>query len=511
MGFFSSIGKFLSGIPVDEDSQNIINEVKDISEAINESNETNLTGQGSTSPTNEIAPLEELEEIEYDYGDLEEDDTPIVNSDDNISTSNPEPLACEVKIKDAFFAKKEKKAVPSTEVGSYKFGNPHTVNKDNTAGREDIVNDILNYIVQPLGGKYNNATTKANIETALPYEKLGKNVPFTFNLYDSETQTSSPHNSIIKNTAGKYDGRKQVETKDMEAVVEVIVKNVITPSDGHSYITTKEDVKKALTKKEYARDEVVENIKLYKKINTYTKITKANLGSKVYLVAKTENFRNGESVKFKIFENGDKLLSDYVNEEEQLPFLLGINQRTEVTGVVVTDDVDNPETGNIKEGVAAVEIALRPKKDKPTDENDMDANFEDWKKKFKKLETDTKDKEDKLYLKVSSTSYPDIGEVEFLKDEPLVVKDSGRVNPSTLSISDKGIEFLKAYESKVKRNGLHVLYDDDAGYCTIGYGHLVSGKRSCNSIANKPANFVNGLSDEEAKELLKSDLIVSEF
>ena len=229
--FFSDISDFISGVDIDEDAQDVVDEVNETIQNINENNETNLTGQGSTSPTNEIAPLEEIEEIEYDYGDLEEmeeDDAPIVNSDDNISTSNPEPLACEVKIKEAFFAKKEKKALPSTEVGSYKFGNPHTVNKDNTAGREDVVNDILNYIVQPLGGKYNNATTKVNIETTLPYEKLGKNVPFTFNLYNSETQTSSPHNSIIKNSAGKYDGRKQVETKDMKDVVNEIVKNVPT-------------------------------------------------------------------------------------------------------------------------------------------------------------------------------------------------------------------------------------------------------------------------------------------
>lgn len=89
--------------------------------------------------------------------------------------------------------------------------------------------------------------------------------------------------------------------------------------------------------------------------------------------------------------------------------------------------------------------------------------------------------------------------------------DSGdRVDPSTLSFSDKGVDFLKGWESEVKENGKHVLYDDDAGYCTIGWGHLVSGKRSCDSITNMPQNFKNGLTDAEAKQLFKDDLEVYE-
>ncbi len=85
-----------------------------------------------------------------------------------------------------------------------------------------------------------------------------------------------------------------------------------------------------------------------------------------------------------------------------------------------------------------------------------------------------------------------------------------RVAPITLKTSTKGIEFIKGWESEKKQKGKHVLYDDDAGYCTIGWGHLVSGKNSCNSISNISQDFKNGLTDDEAKELLKKDVKVFE-
>lgn len=89
--------------------------------------------------------------------------------------------------------------------------------------------------------------------------------------------------------------------------------------------------------------------------------------------------------------------------------------------------------------------------------------------------------------------------------------DSGdRVDPKTLSFSNKGVDFLKGWESEVKENGKHILYDDDSDYCTIGYGHLVAGKKSCASITNMPQNFKNGLTDQEAKDLFKADLKIYE-
>jgi len=432
MGFFSmasDLYDLLSGANLDEEAQNIVDEVRE------KANEQNLTSQGSTLPTNDVAPLEEVEEIDYDYGDFdesEEDDTPlpedeipIVNPQDSICTNNPDDTSCEQEIIDAYFAHKAQKSVPSTEVGSYTFNNPYRLLKDNTAGRENVVDDILEWLVKrKLGSTYVNETTKANIDTSLPYEKLGKGVPITFDVYNSDTQETTSHSTIIKNSAGKYDGREKIPTKKRASVVNYIVKNVKTPSDGNKYITTKKDVEEALTKTEYAAGEVVENIKLYKVIDDYKKITKANLGSKIYLVAKTKNFRNGASVKFKIFENGDKLLSDYVDEEERLPFLQGTTQKVETVQSIKTEDVDNPETGNVLEGQAAVEIALRPKKDKPDNEEDSSINFEAWKKKFKKEEGETEDKGDKLYLKVSSTSYPEIEEKEFLVGDELVLRNS---------------------------------------------------------------------------------------
>ena len=80
-----------------------------------------------------------------------------------------------------------------------------------------------------------------------------------------------------------------------------------------------------------------------------------------------------------------------------------------------------------------------------------------------------------------------------------------RIDPNKLFLSQKGIDFLKAYESEVKKDGKHVLYNDDAGYCTIGYGHLV-GKKSCSSITDIPQEFKNGLSDEKAENLFRKDL-----
>lgn len=79
-----------------------------------------------------------------------------------------------------------------------------------------------------------------------------------------------------------------------------------------------------------------------------------------------------------------------------------------------------------------------------------------------------------------------------------------RVNPQTLRFSQNGLDFLKGYEKEIKRNGKHVYFNDDYGYCTIGFGHLIAGKHSCESII-MPEKFKNGLTDQEANELLFQD------
>lgn len=74
-------------------------------------------------------------------------------------------------------------------------------------------------------------------------------------------------------------------------------------------------------------------------------------------------------------------------------------------------------------------------------------------------------------------------------------------------MSQKGIDFLKGYESEVKKNGKHILYNDDSGYCTIGYGHLVNGRKSCSKISKThKSKYGKGLTDKEAEMLFREDL-----
>ena len=80
-----------------------------------------------------------------------------------------------------------------------------------------------------------------------------------------------------------------------------------------------------------------------------------------------------------------------------------------------------------------------------------------------------------------------------------------------MHISDNGINVLKRLEGSVKQNGRHVVYDDASGRsvvkkscfpigATIGYGHLI-----------KPyENFSNGITEEQATELLLQDISVAE-
>lgn len=81
-----------------------------------------------------------------------------------------------------------------------------------------------------------------------------------------------------------------------------------------------------------------------------------------------------------------------------------------------------------------------------------------------------------------------------------------------MKISDKGLEWLKSKENKViDKNGNHVVYDDQTGRhitdgtplppgATIGYGHLVK--------INE--DFRGGITEEEAINLLRSDVALAE-
>ncbi len=84
---------------------------------------------------------------------------------------------------------------------------------------------------------------------------------------------------------------------------------------------------------------------------------------------------------------------------------------------------------------------------------------------------------------------------------------SNRVSASTLSLSKKGLDFIKGWEElKLKP------YNDSHEYCTIGWGHLVKGKNSCESLVGDPAyeKVKSGVTEIEATEILKDDLVTAE-
>jgi len=139
----------------------------------------------------------------------------------------------------------------------------------------------------------------------------------------------------------------------------------------------------------------------------------------------------------------------------------------------------------------------------------LDGKFgNDMKKAIETFQTNYKPTH-KIHDDYSLSQTGDISKDDILAiDEALVeeweFKDGRKLSPWKLS--QKGIDFLKGYESEVKIHGKHVLYNDDLGFCTIGYGHLVSGKHSCDSISNISDDFKNGLTDSEAEKLLKKDI-----
>jgi GH24 family phage-related lysozyme (muramidase) len=68
---------------------------------------------------------------------------------------------------------------------------------------------------------------------------------------------------------------------------------------------------------------------------------------------------------------------------------------------------------------------------------------------------------------------------------------------SPTHLSDNGARFIGRFEGFRAH-----LYNDAAGHCTIGYGHLVH-LGACNG--SEPAEFKRGISEQEAEELLRRD------
>ena len=73
-----------------------------------------------------------------------------------------------------------------------------------------------------------------------------------------------------------------------------------------------------------------------------------------------------------------------------------------------------------------------------------------------------------------------------------------------LRLSDNGLRFIAAHEGWVGN-----LYNDAAGHCTIGYGHLVH-RGNCNGT--EPAEFRArvGITQERGRQLLRADVAVAE-
>jgi len=74
----------------------------------------------------------------------------------------------------------------------------------------------------------------------------------------------------------------------------------------------------------------------------------------------------------------------------------------------------------------------------------------------------------------------------------------GLDQPSTLHASDDGVRFVASFEGFRAR-----LYDDPAGHCTIGYGHLVH-PGACDG--SEPASLQAGVTEAQARDLLAADL-----
>ncbi len=84
---------------------------------------------------------------------------------------------------------------------------------------------------------------------------------------------------------------------------------------------------------------------------------------------------------------------------------------------------------------------------------------------------------------------------------------------TNMKTSNNGIIHITICEGKFIRNRLHMMYKDSGGLPTIGYGHLLtqsentSGKITINNVS---LDWANGLTEEQADQLLAQDLVVPE-
>lgn len=85
---------------------------------------------------------------------------------------------------------------------------------------------------------------------------------------------------------------------------------------------------------------------------------------------------------------------------------------------------------------------------------------------------------------------------------PAPVAGAQRILIDALSVSSKGVDFIKGWE----RLGLKP-YDDSEGYCTVGWGHLIA-KKSCASLADDPGlkPFKGGITRAAADAMMRDDI-----
>lgn len=80
---------------------------------------------------------------------------------------------------------------------------------------------------------------------------------------------------------------------------------------------------------------------------------------------------------------------------------------------------------------------------------------------------------------------------------------------SSLTLSQKGLDFICEFEEFAPKP-YNDSNDPKKKYCTIGYGHLIDGKKSCETLASNGskeyAKYKGGVDEKEAKEICTHDL-----
>jgi len=82
------------------------------------------------------------------------------------------------------------------------------------------------------------------------------------------------------------------------------------------------------------------------------------------------------------------------------------------------------------------------------------------------------------------------------------------LEPEYRAVLPEGIELRPVYQkgidlTKLSEGFRGELYNDAAGYCTIGYGHLIKHARCDGS---EPRTFRDGITEPEGEELLRTDM-----